>query len=68
MNTIRDFIDWAGSQRRAADLLEMSEAQVSRIANGKRAITPSVALRIEQVSDGRFAKEAFIWPESSEAA
>lgn len=68
MSTFSDFIEWAGSQARASELLDLSEAQVSRLANGKRGITPAVALRIEQVSEGRFAKEAFIWPESSEAA
>ena len=68
MNTIQDFIAFVGSQAEAARRLGISEAQVSRIANGKRGVSPAVALRIEQVSEGRFAKEAFIWPESSEAA
>jgi len=42
---------------------------MSRIANGKRGISPAVALRIERASEGRIRKEAIIWPESeSEAA
>lgn len=65
---IDDFLAFAGSQAEAARLLGISESHMSLLANGKRGITPAVALRIEQVSEGRFAKEAFIWPESSEAA
>ena len=64
------FVDdlYGGSRARAAEALDLDASMVTRLCNGERAVSPSVALRIEQVSEGRFAKEAFIWPESSEAA
>ena len=52
-----------GNQSRAADALGGDKSTVSRIAKGSRAITPAVALRIEEVSDRRYRKEAFVWPE-----
>lgn len=52
-----------GNQSRAADALGVDKSTVSRIAKGSRAITPAVALRIEEVSDRRYRKEAFVWPE-----
>lgn len=52
-----------GNQSRAADALGVDKSTVSRIAKGSRTITPAVALRIEEVSDRRYRKEAFVWPE-----
>lgn len=54
-----------GNQSRAADALEVDKSTVSRIANGTRAITPALALRIETVSEGRYRKESFVWPEAA---
>ena len=54
-----------GNQSRAANALNVDKSTVSRIAKGVRAITPAVALRIEEVSEGRYRKEAFVWPEAA---
>ncbi|MCZ8113844.1 YdaS family helix-turn-helix protein [Silanimonas sp.] len=62
MTTIRDFIKWAGSQSRAAQMAGVSGAHMSRLASGSRGVTPTVALRIERASFGRFRKEALLWP------
>jgi len=64
------FVDdlYGGNRARAAEALGLDASMVVRLCNGDRNVSPAVALRIEQVSEGRFAKEAFIWPESSEAA
>lgn len=61
---IDNFVDFAGSQAEAARLLQISESHMSLIANGKRNVTPALALRIERLSGGRFAKEAFVWPDA----
>lgn len=62
------FIDFVsvcfdGVQSRAAEALELDRSTISRICAGERGITPQVAARIEEISEGRFRKEAFIWPE-----
>lgn len=63
------FIDFVsvcfdGVQSRAAEALELDRSTVSRICAGERGITPQVAARIEELSEGRFRKESFIWPDS----
>jgi plasmid maintenance system antidote protein VapI len=57
-----------GSRARAARALEIDASLVTRICQGDRTITPDVALKIEQVSSGRYRKEGFIWPEETPAA
>jgi len=48
-----DIIDANGlSIGKAADLLAVSRLTLSKIANGKGAITPNIALRIEQAFGG----------------
>lgn len=61
-----DFVSvcFDGVQSRAADALDVDRSMVSRICNGERGVSPALAQRIEELSDGRFRKEAFIWPES----
>lgn len=66
MSTFLDFVSWAGSQRAAADLLGLHESTISLIANGKRGITRELAERIEEVSEGKYRKEAVMWPELNE--
>lgn len=60
----KEFIDtqYDGNQTAAAAALGLDGSMVSRICSGARNVSPAVALRIEQVSGGRYAKEAFIWP------
>lgn len=54
MDSFNDFCTWAGSQRRAAEMLGVSEATVSRWA--ARGCVPNVAAaeKVEQVTFGRF--------------
>jgi plasmid maintenance system antidote protein VapI len=51
------------SQARAAEALRVDKSTVSRICAGSRRVSASLALRIEEASEGRYRKEAFIWPE-----
>jgi plasmid maintenance system antidote protein VapI len=62
-----EFVDtcFGGVRERAAKALELDSSMVSYLCSGKRNVSPAVALRIEQVSGGKFAKEAFIWPEAA---
>lgn len=64
MNTFRDFVKWAGSTRKAAELLDTSASTVSRLATGQQRMTADVAEQVEQVSGGAFRKERVMWPES----
>ena len=58
MDNFTDFCKWAGSQRRAAEMLGVSEATVSRW--NARGCVPSVAdaEKVERVSHGLFK-----WPQ-----
>lgn len=66
MQTISDFCAWLKSQRRAAELLGVSETTVSRMVNGHQPVTPAIAEQIERVSGGLFRKERVLWPDASE--
>lgn len=65
----REFIDviYDGSQTKAAAALQVSDALVSRIVNGERKVTPALAEKAERLSNGRFPKERFVWPEQEAA-
>ena len=67
MGSIQDFFKWAGSQRKAAELLGVSEATISRMATGKQPISPSIAERVERITDGLFRRERVLWPASGPA-
>lgn len=56
-----------GNQAKAAAALEVDRSLVTRICAGDRGITPAMASKIEVQSEGRFKKEAFIWPVDSVA-
>lgn len=60
MTTFRDFVTWAETQRRAAELLGLSESMVSLIVSGKRPLQPQHAIRAEQVSGGFFLADALL--------
>ena len=54
MHTLNDFVGWAGTQRKAAELAGLHESSFSRILSGRTALTVAVAKRIEQATDGRY--------------
>jgi plasmid maintenance system antidote protein VapI len=56
-----------GNQTKAGEALGLQRSHVSRICKGTRSITPALAARIEEVSEGRYTKEALIWPEGEAA-
>jgi len=66
MTIFRTYIDTAfnGNQALAARTLGVSRSMVSRIVKGERGISPALAKRIEEASDGLFRKEQFIWTET----
>ena len=55
------FLSEYGTQREAAAALAVSEAYVSRLKDGSRGISPQLAVRIEEVSEGRFCKSELLW-------
>lgn len=65
----REFIDvvFDGNQAKAAAALEVTPSLVSRILSRDRKITPALAEKAERLSDGRFPKERFVWPEQEAA-
>ena len=54
MNTLQDFVEWAGTQRKAAQLAGLHDSTFSRVLAGRVALTVAVAKRIEQATDGRY--------------
>jgi len=56
-----------GNQSRAAEALGVDRSTVSRICAGDRGITPEVAKRVDELSEGRFTKESLVWPEEMAA-
>ena len=69
MHTFKDFCGWMQSQRRAAEILGVSEATVSRWKNKPEKIPRWAAERVEEISHGIFTKERVMWPdEKPEAA
>lgn len=54
MTSFIDFVTWAETQRRAAELIGLSESMVSLILSGKRPLLPEHAIRAERASGGLF--------------
>ena len=52
MASFIDFVTWAETQRRAAEMIGLSESMVSLILSGKRALLPEHAIRAERASGG----------------
>lgn len=67
MQTIQDFVSWAGGTRKAARQLGISAPRMSRIKTGKQPVTPEIAQRVESVTQGLFRKERILWPQSKAA-
>lgn len=61
----KEFVEvcFDGVQAKAAKALGLWPSQVSRICTGKHGVTPALAAKVEEVSDGRYRKEALIWPD-----
>lgn len=68
MESIKDFCNWAKTQRRAAQMLGVSEATVSRLVRGDIRVSPEIAERVEEVSGGLFRKERVLWPANSDSS
>lgn len=71
MELFREFVDvmFDGVQAKAADALQVDKSLVSRLYNGARtSVSPALAERIEQISEGRYRKESFIWPQGGAEA
>lgn len=60
MKTFADFVEWAGTQKRAAELAGMSESLVSRILSGERPLLPEHAARIERATDGLYRADELL--------
>jgi len=54
MTTFNDFCNWAGSQRRAAAMLGVSDASVSRWAAAGKVATVAAARNVEAKTHGLF--------------
>lgn len=55
------FIKFAGSQAKAAKMLDLSPTHISLMASGKRKVAPELAERIELVTQGLVRKEALVF-------
>jgi len=62
---IRKFVDWAGSQTRAAKLLGISNPYLSQLINCHRSVSPEIAEKAEQVSRGRVSRIDMVWPQDA---
>jgi len=68
MTNFNDFCKWAGSQRRAALMLDVSEASVSRWSSAGRVSTVEVARKVEAVTHGLFKWADMLVSDTQEAA
>lgn len=68
-DTFKEFVAvcYDNNQTKAAEALGLKKSHVSRLCSGERGITPDIALKVEQLSEGRYTKEALIWPDSEAA-
>lgn len=62
MREIERFIELCGGQAAAQKALNISSGYISLLKHGKRAPSPEMALKIEQISGGRIKKERLVWP------
>lgn len=60
-------VTFDGNRTKAAAALGIDKSLVSRLCSGERGITPAIALKVEELSDGRFRKESLIWPNEAAA-
>ena len=68
MTNFNDFCKWAGSQRRAALMLDVSEASVSRWASAGRVSTVEAARKVEAATHGLFKWADMLVADGQEAA
>lgn len=55
-----------GNRSEAARALGVDKSTVTKICKEDRGITPEMAKRCEELSDGRYARARFIWPDSAD--
>ena len=67
MESINDFCKWVGTQRKAAEILSVSESTISRLVKGEIEVSKELAEKIEVVSHGVFRKERVMWPANQPA-
>lgn len=68
MTNFNDFCKWAGNQRRAALMLGVSEASVSRWASAGRVSTVEAARKVEAATHGLFKWADMLVPAAEETA
>jgi len=61
----KKFVKFAGSQRKAAELLDLSPGHISQVVHGSRGLSPEVALKAEKLSEGAVSKEKLIWGQAA---
>ena len=57
------YVKAVGGRTAASKRLGITLGAVGHILNGRRGMSPEMALKIEQDSNGIFKKEKFIWPD-----
>lgn len=60
MDTFSDFVAWAGTQKRAADLIGLSPSTVSLILSGERNLLPEHAIAAERASGGLYRADEML--------
>jgi len=67
MNSVfKEFVEWAGGVKEAAEMLGVTPGYVYHLKNGKRDMTKDMAEQCEIVSDGVFNRAAVLWDDPSE--
>lgn len=59
--TFKDFVAWAGGQRKAAALIGVDKYRAHRLFHNPSLLLPEEAMRIELATGGAFRKEALIF-------
>jgi DNA-binding transcriptional regulator YdaS (Cro superfamily) len=60
MTEFQNFVAWAETQRRAAEMIGLSESMVSLILSGKRNLLPEHAMRAERASGGLYRADRLL--------
>lgn len=60
MNSFPDFVAWAKTQQRAADMLGLSASMVSLILKGERNLLPEHAISAERASGGLYRADEML--------
>ncbi len=60
MDTYKDFVEWAGGQKEAAELIGISKYRSHRLYHGRQ-LKPEEATAIDRASKGVFKRDALIF-------